>query len=88
MTELFDCCAAVTTAIRAGKTGEIEELMAQAGEVHDNRVFAKRAFYSIRYVFYEFHNYNNTGRYGSTSRITFARSAASVGSFQQRMEGW
>lgn len=45
MTELFDCCAAVTTAIRAGKTGGIEEMMAQAGEVHDNRVFAKRAFY-------------------------------------------
>lgn len=45
MTELFDCCAAVTTAIRDGKTGGIAELMAQAGEVHDNRVFAKRAFY-------------------------------------------
>ncbi len=39
MTELFDCCAAVTTAIRAGKTGGIEELMAQAGEVHD-RLYA------------------------------------------------
>ena len=45
MTELFECCAAVTTAIRAGKTGGIAEMMAQAGEVHDNRVFAKRAFY-------------------------------------------
>lgn len=45
MTELFGCCAAVTTAIRDGKTGWIAELMAQAGEVHDNRVFVKRAFY-------------------------------------------
>lgn len=39
MTELFGCCAAVTTAIRDGKTGGIAELMAQAGEVHD-RLYA------------------------------------------------
>lgn len=32
MTELFGCCAAVTTAIRDGKTGGIAELMAQAGK--------------------------------------------------------